>query len=123
MHVAPASSIIFTGGVTSTKPLPDWSALVGWGGAKEALVRGLAIDLKPIRVNMVVPGAVHTGLLVNMGGGLEETLKGILEMYRNMTLTGAVGLPEDITEAYLWLMKDPGATGNTVLSDSGYLLV
>lgn len=33
-------------------------ACVGVGGATESLTRGLALDLAPIRVNTVIPGAV-----------------------------------------------------------------
>lgn len=45
------SLITLTGGVNSTKPGAGWSVLAGWGGALEGLLRGFAVDMKPIRVN------------------------------------------------------------------------
>ena len=42
------------------KPRPNWSLIVGSLGAVDALARGLAVDLAPIRVNVVCPGAVDT---------------------------------------------------------------
>lgn len=37
-----------------------WSLIVGTIGAVDALTRGLAVDLAPLRVNVVCPGAVET---------------------------------------------------------------
>ena len=49
MHVAPSSSFTLTGGTNTVKPMPGWSVGASWGGASEGLMRGLAVDLKPIR--------------------------------------------------------------------------
>ena len=43
-----------------TKPSPKWSLIIGAAGAVDALARGLAVDLAPIRVNVVSPGSVDT---------------------------------------------------------------
>ena len=44
-------------------------------------------------------------------------------MYKNKTLVKRIGKPEDIAEAYLYLMRDGFVTGTTLLSDGGYVLV
>ena len=91
----------------------------GGGGAIEALSRGLAVDLSPIRVNMVEPGAVQTELL----DGFLKTLPG--EAKENMKkgwLTGEFGQPEDLAETYGWFMKDYFVTGAIGSSNGGRML-
>lgn len=120
MHSSPASSLSLTGGVNSTKPGPGWSVMAGWGAAQEGLARGLAVDLKPIRVNCVAPGAILTELFYSFG---KDRVDQIVEHYKTKTLTGAIGNPEDMAEAYLYLMRDKFVTGTTLSSNGGYLLV
>ena len=42
------------------KPQPGWPMVVSLLGSLDALTRGLAIDLAPVRVNSVCPGVVDT---------------------------------------------------------------
>ncbi|KAI9790271.1 MAG: hypothetical protein M1816_005296 [Peltula sp. TS41687] len=109
MAPGPGSSIVLTGGTNSAKPISGWSIPAAWGAGIEGMTRGLAVDLKPIRVNCVVPGAVHTELF---GSFPKEELDGVLERFRAETLTGEVGKPESVAEAYVYLMKDRFATGS-----------
>jgi NAD(P)-dependent dehydrogenase (short-subunit alcohol dehydrogenase family) len=121
MNVSSASTITSTGGVIGTKPSEGWSAVAGWSSAKEGMVRGLAVDLKPIRVNCVCPGAIDTELFDTIGGGgMRDQLT---ELFKEKTLLKKVGKPEDMAEAYLYLMRDTFVTGTTLLSDGGYVLV
>ena len=113
------SSITLTGGVNSTKPGAGWSVMAGWGAAVEGLARGLAVDLKPIRVNCVAPGAVNTELMQSFSGG---QLDAVLNHFKGMTTTGTVARPEDLAEAYLYCMKDQFVTGSVLHSNGGGLL-
>jgi NAD(P)-dependent dehydrogenase (short-subunit alcohol dehydrogenase family) len=113
------SSITLTGGVNTTKPRAGWSVLAGWGAAIEGLARGFAVDLKPIRVNCVAPGAVNTELVQSFAG---DRLDAVLKHFRDMTTTGTVGRPEDLAEAYLYCMKDQFVTGSVLHSNGGHLL-
>jgi NAD(P)-dependent dehydrogenase (short-subunit alcohol dehydrogenase family) len=113
------SSITLTGGVNSTKPGAGWGVMAGWGAATEGLARGLSVDLKPIRVNCVAPGAVNTELMQSLAG---DRLDAVLKHYRDMTTTGTVGRPEDLAEAYLYCMKDQFVTGSVLHSNGGHLL-
>jgi NAD(P)-dependent dehydrogenase (short-subunit alcohol dehydrogenase family) len=113
------SSITLTGSVNSTKPSAGWSVLAGWGAAIEGLSRGLAVDLKPIRVNCVAPGAVNTELIQSRSG---DKLEFVLKHFRDMTTTGTVGRPEDLAETYLYCMKDRFVTASVLHSNGGHLL-
>ncbi|KAB2106352.1 hypothetical protein AG0111_0g4955 [Alternaria gaisen] len=115
------SSITLTGGTNTHRPMPNWTLGAAIGGSIEGLIRGLAVDLAPIRTNIVHPGAIHTELLQEL---IESSSPGAVEkMKRGLSLLGEFGRPEDIAEAYGWIMKDRFANGTQVNSDGGRLLV
>lgn len=117
-----ASSVTFTGGISSTKPPPGWAALVGWNCAKEAMIRGLAVDLAPLRFNLVAPGAVDTEYLLHMAGDDTEKSRKLVEMFGSKGLLNKCASPEDTAEAYLYLMRDTFITGQVLKTEGGYLL-
>lgn len=78
------------------------------------------MDLKPVRVNLVSPGPVDTELWKGMGDGAK---KNMFKEIEGRVPTGHVGRPEEVAEAYLWLMKDSNVTGFVACSDSGTKLV
>lgn len=105
---SPSSSITFTGGSGTTKAV---IRMVGNG--LEGLVAGLAVELGPIRVNVVHPGLTLTE---KMKKRLPEQA---LEGARKGTLTQQLATPEDLAEAYLYVMKSNAVTGQVLNSDSG----
>jgi NAD(P)-dependent dehydrogenase (short-subunit alcohol dehydrogenase family) len=113
---SPSSSLTFTSGTNAHKPTNGWTILAAWGSAMEGMVRGLAVELKPIRVNLVSPGAVLTELWNNVPAE-------IIDDFKKVTTTGTIGRPEDLAEAYLYLMKDQFVTGAIIESNGGRLLV
>jgi NAD(P)-dependent dehydrogenase (short-subunit alcohol dehydrogenase family) len=117
MDLSPSNSLTLTGGTNTDKPMPGWSVLAGVGGSVEGLVRGLAVDLKPLRVNLVSPGAVHTELFDKFKMGEAQ-----LESMRAVTTTGEVGRPEDVAEAYIYAMKDRFVSGAVINTNGGRLL-
>ena len=66
------------------------------------------------------PGAIDTELFTKVFK--PEQLDGVRQTFRKLTLTGEIGKPEDMSEAYLYIMKDAFMTGQTVLSEGGMLL-
>lgn len=115
----PASSITLTGGTMSHRPQKNWTVIAGWGSGVEGVTRGLAVDLAPVRVNMVSPGAVHTELFDDIP---KEALDNVLEKFREGTLVGKVGRPEDLAEAFIYCMRCDFVTGSIVVADGGRLL-
>ena len=105
MKSSPDSSFTITSGVIGTKPLPGWTLVAAYGMAQEGLSRGLAVELAPVRVNCVSPGPVKTALL----GGIPDE---VLEYMRQATVTKRLGRVEDVSEAYLYAMKDGFVTGD-----------
>lgn len=121
MNVATSSSFTLTGGTNTAKPMAGWAMGASWGGASEALMRGLAVDLKPIRVNLMAPGAIDTPLFqtfVDRVGREKEA-----EIKKSYTLLQTWGDVRDVAEGYGWFMRDYYVTGTIASSDGGRLLV
>ncbi|KAF6829398.1 short chain dehydrogenase [Colletotrichum musicola] len=115
-----ASSIVFTSGSASHKSGPGWSMYSYFGAGLQGLVRQLAVEMKPLRVNVVAPGQVDTGLWDHMP---EEERRAMLEGVEGVVPTGRLGQVEDVVEAYLWLIKDRNVTGTAAATDGGCLVV
>jgi NAD(P)-dependent dehydrogenase (short-subunit alcohol dehydrogenase family) len=111
-----SSSIVLTTGSVAENPIPNWSVVAGYAAALHGLTRNLAIDLKPIRVNLVSPGGLQTELWKDMNEGAKAKM---YEGWAKTNPTGHAGTPEEVAEAYLWLMKDSNVTGQVATSDSG----
>jgi NAD(P)-dependent dehydrogenase (short-subunit alcohol dehydrogenase family) len=79
------------------------------------MVRNLALDMAPRRVNLVSAGSTIT----EMWGPNREQ---IAEVVGKISLLGKVGRPEEVAEAFTYLMKDWNATGSVVSSNGGSLL-
>lgn len=121
MPLSVNSSLTVTGGTNTYKPLPGWTYTATAGGGLDGLVRGLAVDLKPVRVNCVVPGSIQTELLQRWLDSMSE--EEIEKVKKTFSLAATVGQPEDIAEAYAYLMRDRFATGSWVTSDGGRMLI
>jgi NAD(P)-dependent dehydrogenase (short-subunit alcohol dehydrogenase family) len=113
-------SIVLTTGIAGQRPRKGWVLAASVCGTIEALTRALAIELAPIRVNAVSPGLVRTNLWQNMSAKERE------ERYESVGKSlpvGRVGEASDIAQAYLFLMQEGFATGQTVVVDGGAVLV
>lgn len=113
---SPDSTYTMTTGVNGTMPMPGWTMAAWRGQGIEGAMRGLAIDMAPVRVNIVSPGAIETELLANIP---KEVTKGWAEQ----TTVKRLGRPEDTAEAYLYLMKDGFVTGISINTSGGRLLL
>lgn len=115
----PKSSITLTSGSTAEKPYPGRTYGSGYAAALQGVTKGLAVDLAPVRVNLVLPGAVETELWNFMP---KEQRSGFLQHFSKECLTGVVHGPEMVAEAYVYAMKDANITGSCVSSNGGALL-
>lgn len=84
--------------------------------ALEALARGLALELSPVRVNTVSPGLIATPLWSKLE---DEAREAMYEGAAARLPAGRVGQPEDVANAALYLATTRYATGSTVLVDGG----
>ena len=68
--------------------MPGWSVVASFSAGLHGMARNLAIDLKPVRVNVVSPGAVDTELWKGMP---EAAKKGMFKEIAGKVPTGHVG--------------------------------
>ncbi|OQV06434.1 hypothetical protein CLAIMM_10996 [Cladophialophora immunda] len=118
----PASSITLTTGSVSEKPRPNWAVVASYASGLYGMTRSLALELKPVRVNLISPGAVDTELW-EASLGDKDRVKAALEGMKAHVATGEVGKVEDVVEAFLYVLKDKNVTGTCIRSDGGVFLM
>nr|WP_314072778.1 SDR family oxidoreductase [uncultured Roseococcus sp.] len=115
-HLRPGGSITFTSGLAAARPRAGWALGASICGAMEGLTRALAVELAPLRVNIVSPGVVKTPLWAGMAEADREAL------YRNVAgalPVGHAGEPREVAEAYLYAMRQTYGTGQVIAVDGG----
>ena len=124
-YLAPGlgSSITITSGGVADHPIPDWTVVGSYASGLQGMTRGLALDLKPIRVNLVQPGGVDTELWDHSAPRGSEKREELLKGLASHCATGRVGLPEDVVEGYLMCLRDRNLTGSIVKSDGGHAVM
>ncbi|KAL2842405.1 hypothetical protein BJY01DRAFT_236003 [Aspergillus pseudoustus] len=115
----PASSITLTSGASAEKPIPGWTVTCSYLSGLQGMMRGLALDLKPVRVNLVSPGGVDT----EMWDVLQGERAGVVAELARQTTTGRVGQAEDVAEAYIYCLRDWNLSGSIISSNAGRMLV
>ncbi|KAK4561295.1 hypothetical protein LTR86_004612 [Recurvomyces mirabilis] len=103
LNPGPKSSLVLTTGSVSERPRPNWSVIGSFATGLQGMTRGLALDLKPIRVNLISPGVVDTELWNGMS---EEQKQKLFKESAEKLPTGRVPTPSDIAEVYLGCLKD-----------------
>ncbi|KAF5629972.1 verA [Fusarium tjaetaba] len=114
------SSFTITGTTTDSRPAgAGWSLLKAAAGGIEPMTRALCIDLKPVRVNCVTPGFVHTALFDGFPQDVRDVIFPAME---KDSVVGRLGTAEELAEAYVYLMKCTFATGSIVVVDGGRIV-
>jgi NAD(P)-dependent dehydrogenase (short-subunit alcohol dehydrogenase family) len=116
--VAKDGSICFVSGAPARKLKAGSASLSCVGASVENMVRCLAIELSPIRVNVVSPGIIDTALFDWMGEHRDAAVAGMVKGQ----LIERLGAPEEVAGALIYLMQNGYATGTTVDVDGGQLL-
>ncbi|GJJ06983.1 hypothetical protein Clacol_001181 [Clathrus columnatus] len=110
----PGGSLTLTSGTVSLKPLPTFSIAAGGAGSLHTLTSGLAVDLAPIRVNVICSGAVETELWDDVPAEQRDAL---LKSIVPKLLVKHIGMPDELAEAYLFCMKCTYVTGQCIVVD------
>jgi NAD(P)-dependent dehydrogenase (short-subunit alcohol dehydrogenase family) len=119
-QIRPKGSITFFSGILSRRPSSGLASLAAINAAVEALGRALALELAPIRVNVVSPGLTDTPAYATMP---DDARKGMFAAVAKRLPVGRVGRPEDIASLTLELMRNNFLTGLVVDVDGGAMLV
>ena len=119
-RIRPGGSIVLTSGTIARPPgRPARRSSASGAAAIEGLTRGLAVELAPIRVNAVRPGAIRTPMWDRIPEPQREALFATLA---GRTLTKTIGEPDQIAATHLFLMENRFVTGTVLTVDGGFIL-
>ncbi len=109
-------SLTFVSGFLSVRPSKTSVLQGAINAALEALARGLALELSPIRFNTVSPGLIDTPLWNKLDNAAREAM--FVSAVERLPVR-RIGKPEDVAGAILYLAANPYASGSTILVDGG----
>ncbi|GAA2908299.1 SDR family oxidoreductase [Actinoplanes cyaneus] len=123
-HFAPRmpadGSFVLFSGSSARKPAIGMLAVGATNAAVDAVTRGLAVELAPIRVNAISPGTIDTGAYDALG----DEAKARLFATRSTTSPARrIGTPDDVAGAVVFAMTTPFLTGVSLAIDGGEPLV
>jgi len=113
-------SLLLTAGINALRPMPGVAAVSAANGGLIALGRALAVELAPLRVNVLSPGWVDTPIWDAFGPGEKE--RRLAEQATRLP-TRRVGTPQDLGEAAVFAMANGFVTGTVLEVDGGHRLV
>jgi NAD(P)-dependent dehydrogenase (short-subunit alcohol dehydrogenase family) len=116
VRIQEGGSLTFVSGYLAVRPNKNSVLQGAINAAVEALGRGLALELSPVRVNTVSPGTIETPLWDSMDAGARQAM---FDAAAARLPARRIGQPEDVAEAVLYLASNRYATGSTVLVDGG----
>ncbi|MEU0771535.1 SDR family oxidoreductase [Streptomyces albogriseolus] len=118
--VRDAGTLVFVGGTGGRRPGVGASVTSALTAALPALTSSLAVELAPVRVNLVAPGFVDTPLSASLLGDRLEARRERLRA--TLPIRRVVG-PDDVAAVILHLMVNEAVTGATYDVDGGQQLV
>ncbi len=113
-------SVVLFSGIFSRRPAAGYSTMAAVNGAIESLGRALAVELAPLRVNVVSPGLTDTPAYAGMPAAQRE---GMFAAVAAHLPARRIGRPADAAEAVLYLLGNGYVTGTVLDVDGGALLV
>jgi NAD(P)-dependent dehydrogenase (short-subunit alcohol dehydrogenase family) len=117
-HMNPGGSVVLMSSSQPRKTIPRYAASCAAAGAIEALARTLAIELSPLRVNVIAPGFVETPGTAHIPAERRAAWDRIAAAQPVKRLAKA----EEIADAMLFLMANQYATATILDVDGGYRL-
>src|SRR6195256_4011174 len=118
--VRPGGTLIFMGGTGGRRPAIGMSIVSAVTAALPALTANLALEIAPVRVNLIAAGFVDTPLSATLLG---DQLDARRDQLRRTLPIGRVVGPEDIANLAIHLMTNTAVTGATFDIDGGQQLV
>jgi NAD(P)-dependent dehydrogenase (short-subunit alcohol dehydrogenase family) len=117
-HLADDGAIVLVSGSPARRAKPGQISLATVGAAVEQLVRSVAMEIGPRRINVVSPGLIDTPINPMQGAKREE-------MYAKATanhLISRAGTADEVAAGILFAIENDFVTGTTIDVDGGWLL-
>ncbi|HEY3559081.1 MAG TPA: SDR family oxidoreductase [Kribbella sp.] len=119
-HLSSDGSITLLGAITARMGMAGTAGLAALNAAVEALVRPLAIELAPIRVNGVSPGLVDTPWWSGLPDEARESY--FAQMAKTLPV-GKIATADEVAEVVVLAATNGNLTGTVIEADGGARLV
>ena len=116
--LAEDGNIVLVSGSPARRAKPGQAALGAVGGAVEQLVRAVAPEIAPRRINVVSPGVISTPMFGDDESAREKMLAGATARH----LIARPGTPDEVAQAIIFAVVNGFVTGTTIDVDGGWLL-
>lgn len=112
----PDASVVLFGGLAKERPYPGSTTVTTVNGGVTSMIRTLAVELAPIRVN-----AVHPGIVGDTPAWSEKSNE-LLDAIKARTPTGRLVEAQDVVDAVIFLMENRSINGVNLIIDGGWML-
>jgi NAD(P)-dependent dehydrogenase (short-subunit alcohol dehydrogenase family) len=119
-RVRPGGTMLFMSGTGGRRPGTGMALISAATAALPALIANLAVEVAPVRVNLIAAGFVDTPLSAQLLG---DDLDARRDQLRATLPTGRVVGPADVAALAVHIMSNPALTGATYDIDGGQQLV
>ncbi|OFZ87747.1 MAG: short-chain dehydrogenase [Betaproteobacteria bacterium RBG_16_64_18] len=113
----PDASIVLFGGLAKERPYPGSTTVTSVNGGVNNMIKTLAVELAPVRVNAVHPGIVGDSPAWN--GKPPEVLQRVVDR----TPLGRLVTMDEVVGSVLFLLDNGGINGVNLYVDGGWLLL
>lgn len=117
-HMSEDGSIVLVSGAPARKTKPGQVAIGAVGGSVEALVRAVAPEIAPRRLNVVAPGTIDTPMVAAEGSARTD-------LYTKMTANNVIpraGTADEVAQGIVFMVQNDFVTGTTIDVDGGWIL-
>jgi NAD(P)-dependent dehydrogenase (short-subunit alcohol dehydrogenase family) len=115
-RIKDGGSLTIVSGFLAVRPSATSVLQGAINAALESLVRGMALEFSPVRVNAVSPGMIRTPLWSGMDAEKREAM---FAAVAEKLPAKRAGEPGDIANAILYAAATPFTTGSTITVDGG----
>lgn len=112
----PQGSIVLFGGLAKERPYPGSTTVTTINGGVNNMVKTLAVELAPIRVNAIHPGIVGDSPAWN------GKPPAVLQRVVDRTPLGRLVTMQEVSASALFLLDNQGINGVNLYVDGGWLL-
>jgi NAD(P)-dependent dehydrogenase (short-subunit alcohol dehydrogenase family) len=110
------TSVLLFGGLAKERPYPGSTTVTSVNGAVTTMVRTLATELAPVRVN-----ALHPGVVGDSPAWIDATE--FLERVKVRTPIGRLVTMDEVTDAARFLLENTAVNGVNLAVDGGWIMV
>ncbi len=115
-RLTPDASIVIYGGLAKERPYPGSTTVTTVNGGVSTMIRSLAIELAPVRVNAIHPAIVEDSWY------WADKPAAVIDAFRNRTASGRLIKTADVVDATVFLLENPAMNATNLNIDGGWLV-